>query len=477
MRSQYIIAIVTVIMLGAGCAAKIPNLQRLYQPDLARLYRVSRAEHFQNPVILLHGVFGSKLRNKKTEEIVWPGGLLKMLFGNYNSLALKIDADKLEPKDSGDEAYALFDQAGGVDYYGRILSAFNVAGGYDRGVPGVKNIHGSRQYYVFTYDWRQDIAKTVVELDKLIEQIRLDYAMPDLKVDIVAHSMGALLTRYYIRYGTKDVLDDDTYIPNYIGGEKTRKVILIGAPNLGSISGLQNFLGGVKIGPMKIPVEIMVTMPSAFQLLPHPDRDWMITPDGKKFDRDLYSISTWIIYKWSIFNPSIKARITKRFSDKDEARRYFQTLTKYFKKYLNRARNFHRSLSVPMKRSSVRYVVFGGDCELTPARCLVETVNGKTVIRLKPNQIVNRVPGIDYSKLMLEPGDGRVTKPSLLARNSLDPSISTSASSSFPLAYSVFFCEKHAGLTGNISFQDNMLNILLFQETTEDRMDSGGSAP
>lgn len=470
MYAQYKIVIVIVILLQlTGCAAKIPNL--------ARLYKVSSADHFQNPVILLHGAFGSKLRNKKTGAIIWPGGLPRMLFGSYESLALDIDAETIEPIDRGDEAYALFDQVGGRDYYGRILSAFSEAGGYDRGIPGVKNESGSRRYYVFIYDWRQDMVKAVIELDKLIEQIRRDYGMPDLKVDIVAHSMGALLTRYYVRYGTKDVLDDDTYIPNYIGGSKTRKVILIGAPNLGSISGLQNFLGGVKIGTMKIPVETMATMPSAYQLLPHPDRDWMITPDGKKFDRDLYEIGTWIIYGWSIFHPSVKTRITERFSDKAEAKRYFQTLTKFFKKYLRRARNFHRSLSVPMKRPPIRYVVFGGDCELTPARCLVETVNGQTVIRLRPEQVVNRVPGVDYSKLMLEPGDGRVTKPSLMARNSLDPSVSSNDSGAFPLAYSVFFCEKHASLTGNISFQDNMLNILIWQETTEDRLQRSGSSP
>lgn len=33
-------------------------------------------------------------------------------------------------------------------------------------------------------------------------------------------------------------------------------------------------------------------------------------------------------------------------------------------------------LSVPLKDPPVRYIVFGGDCELTPARCLIETVRG-----------------------------------------------------------------------------------------------------
>ncbi|MFQ5582242.1 MAG: hypothetical protein ACE5F3_06415 [Mariprofundaceae bacterium] len=127
-------------------------------------------------------------------------------------------------------------------------------------------------------------------------------------------------------------------------------------------------------------------------------------------------------------------------------------------------------MSIPLKNSPVRYIVFGGDCELTPAHCLIETVRGKTVIRLNPRKIHNRVPGVDYRKLMLEPGDGRVTKPSLLARNSLDPSAPGGSRDVFPLAYPMFLCETHTQLTGNISFQDNLLNILLLQKTTEDRI-------
>ena len=278
--------------------------------------------------------------------------------------------------------------------------------------------------------------------------------------------------RYYVRYGGNDVLDQTSFRPNYHGAAKIRKVVLFGAPNLGSVSALQNFMKGYKIpvGFGTIPVEVLATMPSAYQLLPHPDRDWMITPEGKKFTRDLYSAEIWREYRWSIFDPVVRKRISRWFVDETEAQRYLRTLEKFFEKQLRRGRNFHRALSVPLERLTVRYVVFGGDCELTPARCLIEQVNGKTVVKLLPGEVVNRVPGIDYRRLMLEPGDGRVTKPSLLARNALDPSVPGMDSDTFPLAYSVFLCVEHSQLTRDISFQDNLLNVLLLQETTEDRM-------
>ena len=92
---------------------------------------------------------------------------------------------------------------------------------------------------------------------------------------------------------------------------------------------------------------------------------------------------------------------------------------------------------------------------------LVEELKGESVLRLYPNQVRHRLAGVDYDKLMLEPGDGRVTKPSLFARESLDPSVPRHRYSFFPLDHSILLCESHDSLTGNISFQNNLLNILL----------------
>jgi hypothetical protein len=74
--------------------------------------------------------------------------------------------------------------------------------------------------------------------------------------------------------------------------------------------------------------------------------------------------------------------------------------------------------------------------------------------------IDQQLRGLPLSALMLEPGDGRVTKASLLARDSLAPDATQPGF--FPIAYTVFICRSHADLPSDVTFRDNLLNILLY---------------
>ena len=66
---------------------------------------------------------------------------------------------------------------------------------------------------------------------------------------------------------------------------------------------------------------------------------------------------------------------------------------------------------------------------------------------------------VDYERLMIEPGDGSVTKASLLAMDSLDPDTTRG---DFPVAWAAFVCARHENLPANVTFQDNLLNTLLY---------------
>jgi pimeloyl-ACP methyl ester carboxylesterase len=437
----------------AACATNTSH------PDLARLYRTGIEFTDTTPVVVIPGVFGSKLRDRTTGIEVWPGTTQMILFGDYRNLAVDFDPATLAVRPDSLEAFDIADAELGQDFYRKLIETLRDFGGYVRGQLGTSPQPGERRYYIYAYDWRQDNVESARGLDRAIEAIRRDYGDPKLRVDIVAHSMGGLIARYYQRYGTEDVLDGrESHITLY-GSTRVRKLILLGTPNMGSASSLHAFLIGEKIGFGRIPQETLATLPSGYQLFPHPLVTWLIDADGRPRQDDLFDGATWRRYRWSIFDPAVEARV--RSAHGADADTYLASLQRFFDYRLERARRFLWALTTPEPPSEIRYVLFGGDCDLTPARLALEEVGGMPVARLRPDQIGARAPGVPYSELMLEPGDGSVTKPSLLARETLDPSAPRNEDAVIPIAYWFFLCEHHSRLTGNVNFQDNLLNVLL----------------
>ena len=447
------IALVFVLLGLQSCTLAV-------KPDLERLYQQSR-EVSQPPVVLIHGLMGSTLTNSQSGEEVWVGNVTRLLFSNYEETRLEIDPQSLLPKASPLEATGLLNRVVGRDFYAGITRTLKSAGGYRRAKVGEAQPASARNYYVFTYDWRQDNAKTAGKLSQYIKQIRLDYANPELKVDLIAHSMGGLIARYYLRYGEQDTLDDNDFEINLDGASSVRRVILLGTPNLGSVGALHSFIKGFKISSRAVPTEVLATMPSTYQLFPHALNDWIISSDGKSLNRDLFDVNIWRRFEWSVFDPKVRSRIVQRFENEADGQAYLKVLEQYFEKHLERARRFVWSLTVPLPEQPYKLIVLGGDCKLTPARIVVEEVEGVSEIRLWPREIKNRKAGVDYNQIMLEPGDGTVTKASLLARESLDPSVPRHNWVSFPLDYPIFLCAGHNSLTSNVTFQDSLLHTLL----------------
>jgi pimeloyl-ACP methyl ester carboxylesterase len=458
-------AIAGYVLIAVFIAGIFAN-SKVFAPDLHRLYMESMMVDDQPPVIFIHGVLGSKLRDTETDEDLWPGPASRLFLHDYADIAFDIDSNTLAPVPNNVEAYEISDSAVGKDFYGKIVRTLGDTGGYNLAKAGEPVNPKQKNYYVFFYDWRQDNVISARKLAELVDQIRIDYGKPDLKVDIVAHSMGGLITRYFIRYGKQDVLADNDFdqkIDMY-GGERVRRVILLGTPNLGSVKTLNLFIEGVKIGLKDIGTETLATMPSLYQLFPHPLNDWIVTSEGNKLDRDLFDVNIWRAFQWSIFDPKVRQRVIERFDDPKEGEAYLVTLENYFEKQLERARRFVWSLTVPLPEVHPKLTVFGGGCTLTSARIVVEEVDGVSMIRMHPDEITMPTEGVDYDALLLEPGDGSVTKASLLGRNVLDPSIKRHEYSFFPLEHSFFLCVSHNSLTGNLNFQDNLLNTLLSRD-------------
>lgn len=440
-------------ILSVGCTG-------VKMPDLQRLYAHTGSVGEQPPVILIHGVMGSKLRDMRSGGEVWPGNVVRLMGSDFQDLALAIDPETLQALPSHLQAVELTNRIAGRDYYDAITRTLEQAGGYIRTTPGTPVTADRRRYYVFIYDWRYDNVETARKLSRFIEQIRRDFGNPDLKVDLIAHSMGGLMARYYLRYGEQDVLDGNDFPVNMHGRSRLRRVILLGAPNLGSVEAIKSFIAGREVGFTRIPTEVLVTMPSIYQLFPHAINDWLVTVAGVSLERDQFDVDIWRRFHWSVFDPEVRRRIRGAYADPGQGEARLQLLERYFEKSLERARRFSWSLTVPVD-DPLPLIVFGGDCEMTPARLVVEEVAGDSVLRLWPDEIAQPLPGLDYADLMLEPGDGLVTKASLLGRPVLDPSVPRHKYSFFPLDYPFFLCEQHDTLASNVSFLDNLLHALL----------------
>ena len=431
-------------------------------PDLERLYAHGRRGS-RYPVVVVPGVMGTRLREARGGREEWPGGLWNLVTGDrFDALALPVgsldfarNVDDLEPS-------GFFSEFVGEDYYGEIVRTLTGPGGYR--CAAEDELTADSDCVLLAWDWRRDLVEAAGRLGEAIERIRRLRGDPDLKVDVIAHSAGGLVARYFVRFGARDVLErsDPEAALDTSAARAIRRVVLVGTPNYGSVSALQRAIMGNDLGPglATMPPEVLATMPSLFELLPNPARTWMIDVHGARLEVDLYDPDTWRRYGWSIFDPSVRQRIARTVGSAAAATADLADRERFFAAALERARRFHRALSAPLAAVPSEYIVFGGDCTLTPARCLVETVDGKVRIRLHPDEVTARVPGVDYERLMLEPGDGRVTKASLLARDTLDPEAPQPGF--FPIAYAVFICREHASLPSDITFRDNLLNVLLY---------------
>jgi len=438
----------------AGCT-------RFDRPSLRELYGSAQFRNDQPPLIVIPGAFGSALRDRRDGRELWPGPDTRLLFSQYRGLELAIDPRSLEPLPGHIEAYEIFKSGLGRDFYGQVLQTLQQAGGYRRCRAGEPPLAGRRNYYVYLYDFRLDTVAVVRGLHELIEQIRLDHREPGLAVDILAHSNGGLLARYYARYGTEDVLDRATLAPSYTGAPAIRRLLLVGTPNLGTLQPVLSHTRGEEIGFAKIPPEVMATCPAPPQLMPHPALDWLLSPDGRPLKRELYDITTWADFQWSIFDPEIAARTIASHGGGAEGRAYLAMLHEFVALRLRRGRRFAEALSVPGGERDVRPYVFGGDCAPTLRRLVVEDTKGRYYAREKVEDIRSPVPGVDYAALMFEPGDLVVTRSSLVGRLSNDIAAPREGIESMRISHSLFLCEKHQSLTGNPSFQDNLLNALL----------------
>lgn len=415
------------------------------KPDLDLLYGASYLNENTVPIIIIPGLMGTTLVNAQGEE-VWPKSASNLAFSTFDDLAMEENDDIVPGK--------LLDGLFGIDFYGALISTLEKAGRYEKGKLKTPVVSKSkRRYYVLLYDWRKTNIDSVRKLHELIEQIRLDYKDPALKVDIIAHSNGGLISRYYLQYGPQTEQSRKNPKEWQEGDQRIRRIAMLGTPNLGSIISVSRLYQGFRIGLRTIPPHILTHFATPFESMPSPASKAFMDSNGTPISLPIYDVAFWQANKWSIYSEENQLLLRKDVKDPEQKAEQLHAL---FSKNLQHAFEFQSALAKPILQTKTQIALFGGDCELTKSKAIFN----KGIVAFEQDDVQNKNKNIDYTHLMKAPGDGLVTRESQLARAStayLDTALQKDL---FPIAQTTFFCESHELLTGNPYFQNNLLYFL-----------------
>ncbi|HEY0077092.1 MAG TPA: hypothetical protein VGB73_00490 [Pyrinomonadaceae bacterium] len=468
------------IILFAGCGAR-------RTPNLERLFASAREREGKRPVIIIPGILGSQLVNRRTGEVVWPSAFRS----SGDGLSLPTSPDLAANRD---DLYAvkilrtakLARLAPELYIYYELLEALQKYAGYREGsweTPPEGGDHDT--FYVFEYDWRRDNVESARELIRRIEELKRKLGRPDLRFNILAHSMGGLIGRYAAMYGDRDLPADDAPLrANWEGAQHIGKIFMIGTPNEGSAEAFATLLEGYSITEglrrrvrllNKLAREDAFTTPAIFQLLPHKHNARFLDENLQPLEVDLYDPSVWKRYGWAAVND---AAYRERYAqgktgaeDPPRERGSLEELDAYFASVLTRARRFHEALDAVegVEKVPVPLFAFGGDCEETLAAPIIlrderrDTWTTLTSARAFRRRDGTRVSRREAVNAMYEPGDGRVTRRSLLGESLVGDGRPNSNlfNTALPIAYATFICDLHSELQRNRTLQDNALTLLV----------------
>jgi hypothetical protein len=458
--------LVPISLLVVGCSAAFREV-----PDLGGLYdRAAQADDSErNPVIVIPGILGSKLYDERSDRVVW--GAFAGLYANPMTaegarlVALPMrEGAALDELTDGVAPQGVLDRVRvsvlGLPFeqqaYLYILATLGVGGYRDQTLGSAGVIHYSAGHFTcfqFDYDWRRDNAENARRLGEFIAEkkayveaeLRRRYGRIErpVKFNVIAHSMGGLLLRYYLRYGTEPFRHDGSLPPiTWAGAADVEKAVLVATPNAGSVQAFRQLVDGASFSFIlpTYPPAVLGTMPSIYQLLPRTRHRAIVDPNGDPID--VFDPGVWERHGWGLVAPSQDAVLRQLLPDAPTASDRHRIALDYLRKVLARARQFQAALDVPASPPpSLSLYLFAGDAEKTPA--VVEA--GEDGIRVRAygpgDETVLRTSAVMDERV------GREWQPRLVT----------------PIDWNgvTFVVGDHLAVTRNPSFTDNILYRLL----------------
>lgn len=457
-------------MLAALLVACAPSVRH---PDLGRLYNdLAQAEDpHRNPIIVIPGLLGTRLVQASTGTVVWgafglgqvdpdtPEGARMMALPMHRGASLAELRDDVAPDGALDRlTYNVLGVPLELNAYYQILRVLGVGGYRDQGLAGAID-YGDRHFtcFQFDFDWRRDIVESAVRLDRFIRlreayvkaetRKRFGVAPPNVKFDIVAHSMGGLVARYYLRYGTQD-LPEDGSLPalTWEGARHIEHLVMIGPPNAGALDALLHLTSGIKPGTFfpTYQAAIVGSMPSAYQLLPRTRHRPVIDGNGRPV-ADLYDPRLWRRNQWGLADPrqeTVIEHLLPGIADADQRRKI---ALDHQAKALRRAKHFAAAMDRPARPpAGTRLFLVAGDAAETNKTAQFDARGRLT---------------IDAT----DAGDGSVLRSSALLDERLPTETRERLKTPIAWHHVLFLFTDHLGLTRDPAFTDNILYFLLEQ--------------
>jgi len=448
-------------------------------PDLGGLYNslVQNESPYRNPVILIPGLLGSKLMDRDSNMSVWgsfgAGSMRPTSEKGARAIALPMQPglslanlhDNVEPTGTLDRVVLnLLGYPFKQNTYAYILRVLGVGGYRDEQLADAGLVdYGERHFtcFQFGYDWRRDMVETAQALDRFIKskreyvqqeiETRFGISNYDVKFDLVAHSMGGLVARYYLRYGTSDLpSDDQTARVTWAGARHVENLVLIGTPNSGSMEALNNLVKGFQ--PARLlshyPAAVLGTMPSIYELLPRGRHGTLLDKEGRPIT-DIFDMDLWRENQWGLADPKADDMLQYLLPGVQDPDTRYQIALEHLQKSLLRARQFTAALDLPAKPPvGLRMMLVAGDSEKTEKTAQIHRTE--------------KLRMIDFG-----PGDGTVLRSSALGDERTPSRMADRLISPISWDQVLFLFSDHLELTQNPAFTDNLLYFLL--ESQRDR--------
>lgn len=277
----------------------------------------------QKILLFIPGYYGSRLKEKETGILRWahaPNFIFSQTGVSDEIPGTTIGRSKELVTDGILTNVKMLPYIWDVDSYGKTIAQLKKFA-----------LENQMTLETLTYDWRQDFNECLITVDEKLKGLDLK---PGDELFVVAHSLGALLMSYYIRYGAQDV---ESAIESWEGLKHITKMALIAPPLHGLMILFRDIEEGTAQGLNRslLSSRDYSTFKSSYFFIPPKGEDLVSDEKGEKVSLGIHDIKLWEKNSWGPFK---FASFSERSHVKD-----------FVAKYMLRSEKFHALLRAPVK--------------------------------------------------------------------------------------------------------------------------------